>query len=94
MLDWSIICFGIGLMLFFLIKWNILQGVVYSLLFDSMGTSLYLIQEASRDFTERVTLNIGVPIVLVITKGILVFLIVQGWKRVRRGQWNPLSNDK
>ncbi|AJD93347.1 hypothetical protein JMA_40290 (plasmid) [Jeotgalibacillus malaysiensis] len=88
MLDWSTICFGIGLVLFLLVKWDVLQGVVYSLLFDSMGTSLYLIQEASGDFTERLMLNIGVPVVLIIMKGILAFLIVQGWKRVRGEQRN------
>lgn len=94
MLDWSTICYGIGLLLFLLIKWDVLQGVVYSLLFDSMGTSLYLIQEASSDFTERLMLNIGVPAVLVILKGILVFLIVQGWDRVGRQNLNQFSNDK
>ena len=83
MLEWSTICFGIGLILFLLVKWDVIQGILYSLSFDSMGVSLYLIQEASRDFNERFLMTMLIPVGLFIIKWIFVHLITLGWRKRR-----------
>lgn len=83
MLESSTICFSIGLIFFLLIKWDILQGTLYSLLFDSMGASLYLIQEASRDFNERFLMTMLIPVGLFIIKWIFVHLITLVWRKRR-----------